>query len=597
MVARLPDHQCNLAPRPPPARRPALIALPTPPIASALLGDAGAAARAGWIERRCAELGGGDGPLPSVDLERDARPLSKLLDDLCTSGATTLVVAGGREQPGFARAVAARWRGPLERIELPWDALLAGAPALRDDERPPDDAGRPARALDVARRLGPWWGFVPPAALQGSELGQRLRDDWQRYWSARGLPDAVRCAVLGLDPRLDAALRGATRPAVANAGLPPAIVITGLDGAGKSTHAARLAATLAQRGHSVAVRKLYRQGAFLELADELGARTRRGAPLAAFRVSRIVKLLDSLRVVRDQLLPLAGRCDALLLDRGVETHLAAAKSQLGWELDGHPFVAALPPHALRFWLELPAAEALRRLDRRAEKRSADEHETGLLGYVREFERMARQPGERRLAATAELEANAATIAGEAIALLPPPTAHRDAPPPPASDELRSPPSLPSPQFRCAIDHAPASGNAPDLGAGLVELRRFLIARVGAAAAAVPEATWIEAHAAELLLALRTTRPAHATVRLWPAALARMEELADLPMVAELARLIDAEAELAPLPDARVVVVDAAAAFEALGFAPAGARRCARSYVDALFRSDQACSAAPTAPAS
>ncbi|MBL8839994.1 MAG: hypothetical protein JNL90_00515 [Planctomycetes bacterium] len=616
VVARLADHQQNLVPAAPPPPRAALLALPLPPLARALLGDALVAARAQWLSRRAEEHGGGDGPLPIVDLEVDLElemelelglaaaatvHLEARLAPLAAAGIATLIVVGGAEQRGFARAVAARWPGSLERLELPLDALLAAIPALRNDERPPADGRVLVRALDPGRRLGAWWCCVPPAALLCTREGAELRAAWQRYWSARGWPDAVRCAVLGLDPLLDAALReppssppSSPPPAPADPPLARHVAITGLDGAGKSTHAARLAASLAERGHAVAVVKIYRQGAFLELAGELGARTRRGAPLAAFRVSRLVKLLDSVRVLRDRLVPLAGRCDVVLLDRWLETHVAAAASQLGWELADHPLLAPFPRVDRRFWLELGAEEAIERLDARAERRSADEHATGLLGYAREFERLAAGPGEQRLSARAPLEENAAQLLREVVPLLAAPRRRGEV----VAVENGAPPRLPldAAHGRCRL-HLGAHAERPELGRGLFELITFLRERSGGALSGVPEATWIEAYLVELLLALGTTRPARAAVALWPAALLAMEECADLPMVAELARLLDAETQVESASsddEARRAADDA---FRALGFAPAGAARFAASYSEALRATPRAWSAAPSAPAS
>src|SRR5690606_10936282 len=112
--------------------------------------------------------------------------------------------------------------------------------------------------------------------------------------------------------------------------------------------------------------KLYRQGAFLELAGELGARTRRGGPLAAFRVSRIIKLVDSLRVFREHMAPALRDCDVVVMDRYLETHVAAAESQLGWELSRHPALALFPRADRTICLGIPPAAALRRLSARTE---------------------------------------------------------------------------------------------------------------------------------------------------------------------------------------------------------------------------------------
>ncbi len=610
VVARLADHQQNLWPAPPTPSRVALLALPLPRIVDALLGAERDTARSNWLADRAAELGGGDGPLPIVDLGGEFARLGTAsatcsrfdarLDALGASGVRRLIVVGGQENRGFARAVAARWSGELQPLQWPLDAWLANVPALRDDERPPPDGRQAVRASDPARRLGPWWGFVPPRALLGTREGAELRAAWQAYWCARGRPDAVRCAVLGLDSDLEAALQVAScssdspPPSDRAGALARHVAITGLDGAGKSTHAARLAAAQAARGRQVAVVKIYRQGAFLELAGELGARTRRGAPLAAFRVSRLVKLIDSARVLRDRLAPIAGSCDLLLLDRWLETHVAAARSQLGWDLSGHPLLAAFPHVDRRYWLELDPAQAIARLDARPERRSADEHATGLRGYAREFNRLAVGTGERRLAASAPIEENAARLLAEVDTLLGPPRAGGAV----VAIENAAPPRLPfdPARERCAV-HLGAATDGSELGRDLFALRADLRQRSGAVLDGLPEATWIEAYAAELLLALATTRPRRAAVALWPAALALMEELGDLPMLDELARMVEAETIVGSWGDRVEVERAAAEAFRAFGFAPRGAERFAASYGDSLRALSRAWSAAPIAPAS
>src|SRR6185369_977432 len=72
VVHELAAHQANLTPpRAGPART-LLLALPTPAIVRALLGGAVSARRHEWLATWAARLGGGDGPLPAIDLDGDS---------------------------------------------------------------------------------------------------------------------------------------------------------------------------------------------------------------------------------------------------------------------------------------------------------------------------------------------------------------------------------------------------------------------------------------------------------------------------------------------------------------------------------------------
>ena len=664
VVAELAAHQQNLTPDPCGPHR-ALVALPPVALADLIAPDWHAFVRAAELGTLAEQLGGGDGPLAIVDLglaERvdghdrsgaAAKPAVRGVDGrlarLWEAGIRHLFVHGARDQPGFARALGYRWPGGLTACDASYlDALLDPrepvavlAPGLvrvapgvalpRGGERvlvAVDDDGDPRRiadqgpqvsayAIDRARQLGPWAGVVPPRGLLGTAAGAAIRTRWEAYWSERGRDDVVRAAVLGLDPRLEAGLRevrreasepgassGQRTPSAADA---PAtgrrarlIAITGIDGAGKSTHVARLARMLQGRGARISVIKLYRQGAFLELANQLGARTRRGAPLAAFRVSRVVKLVDSLRVFRDQLAHALAACDAVVLDRYVETHVAAAESQLGWELSDHPALSVFPAADLRFWLRLDPGVALARREARGEPASADEHAIGLAGSARVFDRLAAAAGEVVLDAGADEGANAEVIHERARAIVACPGTAAD------RSSLVAPAGLPRVRSarRCTL-HVGVDPDRPALGAELPALRADLV-RWSGTAGAVPEAFWLEAYAAQLVIDVVTWDPARAAVALWPGAVAGMARHADLVMLHELERI------LAPLVEVETYDPRAETyepAFSALGACRAAARRLARDYAVELERvaaelgwtamaiDGRASTAAPSAPAS
>ena len=559
VVAELTAHQQNLVPWPPRARA-ALVALPLAPVC-ALLDTCFARRRARELAGLAEALGGGDGPLPVVEL--GDIDLDGQLARLWGGGVRAVFAHGMVDQPGFARALAYRWPGELVSVGgsalallhdgdpvvwladgvarvAPWGPVPDGARRALvglDEEGDPrriDARGAEvaAFAIDPGRRLGAWSGVVPPRGALGTDEGARLRGVWQAWWAERGQPDLVRLAVLGLEPALEAALRPAAPRAQSAARRARILVVTGVNGSGKSTQVERLARHLGDRGAAVRVIKLYRQGAFLELADQLGARTRRGAPLACFRVSRIVKLIDSLRVHRDHVVPALDACDALLMDRYVETHVAAARSQLDWDLAAHPALAPWPVADVRFWLEIDPEVALGRRDARGGSATADEHATGMRGYAREFARLARGDGEVRLDATAPAGENAAAIAAHADRLVTSPRGPADAsrlvPPPAAPTAASVSDAVPR---RCELRLGGTGGL--ELGAEVFALRAAL--GDGAGAGGAPESFWLEAYAAQLLIDLRVHARARARAALWPGALARMPGHADLPVLDELAR--------------------------------------------------------------
>jgi thymidylate kinase len=416
----------------------------------------------------------------------------------------------------------------------------------------------------------------------------------------------VRCAALGLEPDLEAMLcapmpRGAPETASIDRRA-RLIAITGIDGSGKSSQVGSLAEELRTSGAQVEVVKLYRQGAFLELANQLGARTRRGGPLAAFVTSRVVKLVDSLRVYRDQLARALVEADAVICDRYVETHLAAAESQLGWDLTGHPALAPFPPADVRFWLALDPELALRRRDERGEPPSADEHALGLAGYASVFARIAARGaqgdgdgGDARevvLDATAPASENRRAIRERVAPLLCAP--HGD---PAKSSLVASRGTARRPARRCAvhIGGAPGaierSGNEPgaadsdavaplvvELGAEVPALRAALDGWCGPIAGRAPEGFWLEAYAAQIVLDLWTLDAPRARIALWPGAVVGMASHGSLEMLRELARMLAPLVEIEsydPRPASYV------AAFVALGAAPRAALRLARDYAAQL----------------
>ncbi|HWM85847.1 MAG TPA: hypothetical protein VNO33_08410, partial [Kofleriaceae bacterium] len=196
---------------------------------------------------------------------------------------------------------------------------------------------------------------------------------------------------------------------------------------------------------------------------------------------------------------------------------------------------------------------------------ADEHAVGMLGYAREFARLA--AGEERLDGTAPADENARVIAARALPLV-------VAPGGPAREPLVAPGGAPvvrtSGAPRCRLHLGPGH-DLPELGADVMALRAGL-------GGAFPEAFWLEAYAAQLLLDLRALDPPRARAALWPGALARMTDHGDLEVLRELERMLLAEVEL---ESCSLVAGAQVAAFAALGAHPSAAERLARDYALAL----------------
>jgi thymidylate kinase len=442
-----------------------------------------------------------------------------------------------------------------------------------------DESGRFLRVL--GNNTGPYPVFRTPGA------GDAPTDDLE-YQTSRGGNSSKNSGEPVGSPggeRSDAG--GARRAAV--------FAVTGVDGSGKTTRAGELVAALAARGYAARALKIYRQGAFLTLANELGARTRRGAPLAAFRASRVVKMVDSLRAFRDAIEPALHGLDALVMDRYTETHVAAAGAQLEWDVRDHPVLQVFPQPDRAFWLRVPVEDALARLAARGEELSADEHAAGLAGYACFFDALAQGPTDVVLDARAAPEQNAARLRDEALSVLASRAGGRGARaatgPSGRGSEARPADATSSPAVNARAGAAGAGraarravvlgrGAADAPGSDVLALRDFLGARLGATACGVPEAFWLEAYAAQLVLDLRGhDGPEPVAVPLWPAALRRMSGFADLPMLDEFDRLLGECARVVacdPLPQAVEAV------FAGLGATPAAAARLSAEYGAALW---------------
>jgi thymidylate kinase len=554
VLARLAEHQSNVRAASTPHTC-ALVALPLPAIAWALAHDALAAWREAALQRSARMLGGGDGPLPIIDLNQDLRPLPILLRDLALRY-DALKIWGDRDQPGFSRELRCRWRGGLQFLG---EGVTV---ALMDDPRPSLDfgqgvvriyAGCPAPTgsntvlvgippwadpdrvdgepyvVDPERRLGPYSGFLPPEAVLGTDRGASLREAWLARWA--DWREAVRCAVLEFDPLLATRLR---LPHAKPAPDARVISITGIDGSGKTTHVSELTRRLSAAGYRVASLKMYRHGAFLDLANDISARTRNGAPLSAMRISRLVKLVDSLRVYFDCFTPALERADVLVMDRYVETHIAAARSQLGWDVAEHPLLQ-FPPPALQFWLWLDPGLAIDRLRERSDDLTADEHPAGLTGYAQVFRELAVNETDVVLDARAPVEVNIGKVAELALKAAPRPASRAG-----GIIEVKgveAPERVRRPGERRPVWIGGARG-AP-LGNDVYRFQEIL----GERGLALTTVDWLEIYSTQVLLDLDLALDAEAVVPLWPGALAALPGFEDCRGLEEIDRMLRSRVEV------------------------------------------------------
>jgi hypothetical protein len=273
------------------------------------------------------------------------------------------------------------------------------------------------------------------------------------------------------------------------------------------------------------------------------------------------------------------------MDRYVETHVAAARSQLGWDLTEHPLLAPFPPADLRFWLEVDPNVALARRDTRAETPTADEHAIGLRGYAREFHRLARQTGEIRLDAGASPDTNAAYIADRTSRVI------TDSSGAPTETNLVPPSATPratsSQALGCWLHLGTAGGPADvravpilELGAEVFALRRELETWCGERALGVPEREWLEAYWTTAILDLRTQDPSEARLALWPGALCALRGHTDLSSLRDLQLVLSARVQVVSWINSAVRYEET---FHRLGATETAAKRLSAGYVAELGR--------------
>ncbi len=189
---------------------------------------------------------------------------------------------------------------------------------------------------------------------------------------------------------------------------PRIVAIEGIDGAGKSTHLAALREHLEGRGRRCASFKIFRHGLFHETVTDLTRLCADDKNLHLWRIQRLVKAFDSVKVFHAEVEPALEGCDVALFDRYVYTHLAAGTGRLHHDPYTTELLAVYPRPDAVFLLDLPEEEALARIGERAE-RTVDENAYMLGRYRKMLLGIAEREGFRVLDARAPFEENQAAI--------------------------------------------------------------------------------------------------------------------------------------------------------------------------------------------
>lgn len=228
---------------------------------------------------------------------------------------------------------------------------------------------------------------LPPAALDGLAASQRA--------------EALRA---GYDPDL-AVLDPLPRPRPPST---PGVVFEGGDGAGKSTQAVLAAAALAGMGWRPRVVRSCRSGEFYQHVSRLLQRTVCRNEPRGWRFCRLVKAFDSVRIAWEE----HERCgdgDAVVWDRYLETHLAAARMRFGDDAGLAELIDSVPRPRCSFLLDLPHEHAAARVGRRGGAPTLDENPVALRRYRLAFRAQARAGRMRLLDGTAPAAALARAV--------------------------------------------------------------------------------------------------------------------------------------------------------------------------------------------
>ena len=301
----------------------------------------------------------------SVDLGREGLTFEELAQRAAPEQAVLTVV--DRDRAGWIPALANRIRGRLVVFgprSCARESFRNGVP----EDAPPDEL-----------------------ALSTEYTGPPLPSPDAEGWARLHREEALRA---GYDPAL-CALDPLPTPS------PPAsrgIAFEGIDGSGKSTQAARAAEVFASRGLASRVERSCRTGEFYEHISRLLARTVLRDEPRGWRLGRLVKAFDSVRIaweVHESL----GNGECVVWDRYLETHLAAARMRFGDDAGIAELIDSAPRLPRCFLLDLDPSSARGRVDERGGLPTLDEHETALRRYALAFRSQARVGRLQRLDGT------------------------------------------------------------------------------------------------------------------------------------------------------------------------------------------------------
>lgn len=236
----------------------------------------------------------------------------------------------------------------------------------------------PEPGVEATTRLAEsWWGLLPgdhysdPLRRSHHELMRELWPD--RLLRFRALENH---ALAGFD-LYDEVVRGrydrvGVEPPRQRERWPLILGVDGIDGAGKSTQLAALRDHLESRGFLVRVHKIYRHGVFHDTVTDLTRQCAGGRNLHLWPLQRRVKLFDSIKYYFRAVEADLSRCDVLVFDRYVQTHLAAGLGRYGHDPYARELLSVYPDPDRVYLLEVPTNVALRRLARRV-ARTVDEN--------------------------------------------------------------------------------------------------------------------------------------------------------------------------------------------------------------------------------
>ncbi len=194
------------------------------------------------------------------------------------------------------------------------------------------------------------------------------------------------------------------------------LAVCGIDGSGKSSHLAALRDYLEERGLKARVHKIYRHGVFHDTVTDLTRLCAGGKNLHLWRIQRLAKLMDSVKYLVSTVEPGMEEQDVLLFDRYLPTHFAAGTGRFHHDPYAREILSSFPRAHKVFLLDLPAEEAVKRLDAR-EERTVDENPYMLSRFREGLLDLARAGGDTILDARAPFEENQEAIRRETAALL------------------------------------------------------------------------------------------------------------------------------------------------------------------------------------